>query len=403
MCVSPLDLSTYSTDMSRFRWLQCQLDEISKMKQVKTIRQALNKLPQGLEQTYERILINVPECNVDIVRRVLLWLAFSALPLPLEELHEMIAIEKDLPKIDEDALLSSPQDILDMCGSLLSVSDHDGKVKLAHLSVKDYLLSAAIVQSKVSSFALSVKESGEELAVDCLTYLSFSEFRSGPARTYDAYADRQRLHPAADHIARAWPQYVEAAGRSEALHTRVLRFFQEKSRPEFMSWVQTLNTVPGSDSHGWNRYPRHAHPLYYAASFGLDEAVQALIKGGAALDAPGSRFGGTALHAAVLRQRLRSMQHLLEAGANPNQADYQDITPLHTAAIYGNLEVIDLLLEYGASPRILDEYRRTPYDWAVECQQVETQERLLAALRDEESKTSTSYVSRGLNFVFSGH
>ncbi len=65
-----------------------------------------------------------------------------------------------------------------------------------------------------------------------------------------------------------------------------------------MSWVQDLNA---DYSFKYNLYPQHATSLYYAASFCLDHIVNALIENGAVLDAPGSRFGGTALHGAVLR------------------------------------------------------------------------------------------------------
>ena len=75
----------------------------------------------------------------------------------------------------------------------------------------------------------------------------------------------------------------------------------------------------------WDVYPRHATSLYYAASFGLAEIVEALIGTGAELNAPGSRFGGTALHAAALREHIPVMKLLLEAGSDPGRADFNHV------------------------------------------------------------------------------
>lgn len=114
----------------------------------------------------------------------------------------------------------------------------------------------------------------------------------------------------------------------------------------------------------WNDYPRHATRLYYAASFGLGDIVDGLIKSGVDLDVPGSRFGGTALYGATLWEHIPVMKALLKAGASPSRADFNLITPLHTAVIYGNVKVIKLLLEFGASKSAADSLGETPYDWA---------------------------------------
>jgi ankyrin repeat protein len=142
----------------------------------------------------------------------------------------------------------------------------------------------------------------------------------------------------------------------------------------FMSWVQILNAEYSSD---WNFYPQHATPLYYAASFGLTEMVKRLIETRINLNAPGSRFGGTALHAAVIRNHIDVMKLLLGADAKPSQADFHLITPLHTAAAHGNVDAAAMLLEFGASKDAVDETEETPYDWAVEAGQVDCQHLLL--------------------------
>src|SRR5947207_3760531 len=103
----------------RFRWVDCQLDAIAKLRTIKAIRNVMNQLPRGLNETYENILIKVSADDTEIVRRILLWLAFAVLPMTLDEVHEAIAIEHDLDHLDEESRLSSPRDILSLCSSLL--------------------------------------------------------------------------------------------------------------------------------------------------------------------------------------------------------------------------------------------------------------------------------------------
>jgi ankyrin repeat protein len=117
--------------------------------------------------------------------------------------------------------------------------------------------------------------------------------------------------------------------------------------------------------------------LYYAACFGLLDMVKYLIDHGADLDAPGSRYGGTALHGAVLRHHIPVVEALLEAGALARQADFHLITPLHTAAAHGQVEIVKLLLQYGALRDAEIPGEGTPVDWAIKASQKEVLDLLL--------------------------
>lgn len=226
--------------------MQCQLDDIAKLKQIKAVRKALNNLPSGINKTYERILARVPHGNFNVVHRALLWLSFNILPLLLEELAEAIAIEKGLLDIDEDALLSSPEDLLDMCSSLVIISESRDEVTLAHLSVKDYLLSTAIRDSDARKFALSRESANKEISLSCLTYLSYSEFRTGPVETQKAWCNRSERYPLLQYVTVAWPYHFNAAGQPQDLNAKIAQFLTDSSRCLFLSWVQSpkLGSLP---------------------------------------------------------------------------------------------------------------------------------------------------------------
>ncbi|KLU90038.1 hypothetical protein MAPG_09005 [Magnaporthiopsis poae ATCC 64411] len=64
-----------------FRWAWCQLDEITKLHTEGDIRDALERLPKTLDDTYERIINKIPEPTMEITRQVSKLLCSDA-PLP---------------------------------------------------------------------------------------------------------------------------------------------------------------------------------------------------------------------------------------------------------------------------------------------------------------------------------
>ena len=281
--------------------------------------------------------------------------------MTLPEIYEAIAIEPGLDPLDEESRLAQPQDILDLCGSLVSVSEH-GHLRLAHLSVRDYLTGTEIKHTNdLSIFALDPIDGNRELATCCLTYLSFKALAIGPSPMADAFNERKNQFPLLVNAAFSWTYFVRRTQMDTELRTQVADFISTSNRPIFMSWIQVINAVSGN----WNTYPRHATPLYYAASFGLLAIVEDLVKDRRVkLDAPGSRFGGTALHAAVLRDHLDVMKVLLDAGADPNKGDFNGLAPLHSAASYGKEDVVEVLVAYGATIDIRTSNGRSSFDFA---------------------------------------
>lgn len=291
-------------------------------------------------------------------------------------------------------------------------------MRLAHLSVRDYLLSAPIRQHPVlSRFALDPAKAHDELARDCLTYLNFDEFRNGPCKSDTAYCDRIKRHPLARYASTAWSYHIRAAqqhqqqqsqqqeeqsfpvsppnknANKDTLHDLSASFFSPSSRPTFMSWTQILNA---DSPFKWNLYPRHATPLYYASSFGLTSLVSHLISSlpnenpqalAKALNSPGSRFGGTAVHAATIRHHLDIMDLLLTAGADPARGDFNNVTPLHSAATQGNMQTIQMLLSYGAPLTARDALAgKTPAEWAAMSGEGEVAAFLTSPAKEEEEK-----------------
>ena len=68
------------------------------------VRQFINALPDGLYETYERILKEIPKTNQCHVRRVLQCLAVVIRPLRVEELAHSLALDVD--EIESEVAIS---------------------------------------------------------------------------------------------------------------------------------------------------------------------------------------------------------------------------------------------------------------------------------------------------------
>lgn len=108
------------------------------------------------------------------------------------------------------------------------------------------------------------------------------------------------------------------------------------------------------------RFPRHEPPLIAPSSSGDKTKVEALLKGGADVNAPG-KFGGTALSFAVSGHHKDVAELLLENGANVNSTNSAGWSALFYA---GDEGMAELLIAHGADVNAKDHTGVTPL-WDV--------------------------------------
>lgn len=335
-----------------FRWVQCQIESLVDKRTTKDIRNALHNVPATLEQTYRNILARIPEGDIHLAQQLLLCICFANTRLTFEELCEAVVIGDDCLTLDEDMRLLHPDDLLNICSSLISYDVYTSTVALAHSSVWTYLTSSEIRCSDVSRFALDYRSAQNAMARKCINYLSLPEFRSGYCTNDMALARRLLDWPFLEYSADNWPAHLRSALQERSdleptTQTLVMAFFdtaEQAGGGAFVSWIQAyvptapLDIIPSK-------------PLYYAARFGLLAIVRLMLATGGIkdLEARGGRVGSTPLHVAAAFGETEVVRALLAAGADVRERNAIGETGLYWATIFGYEEIVGLLKEAGAT------------------------------------------------------
>lgn len=346
---------------ARFRWVGCQVDVLKKCRTQAQVDQVLKSLPLNLEETYDRILDEISDSYKSEVRAVLQWLAFAQRPMRQEEIAEIVAFDEAHTKFCIKKRLLNPLDILTICSSLLvsqrASYEHSeyGEVvitelRLAHFSVKDYLLSPNRKNSRHAYYSLEEKASNAQVAKACLTYLSMKPLSNG-------YRGRDMQ----DIILTEWP-LLDYAARYCGAHLQIVEKELELTTRDLLHNFLGTHILPNGGNFGtlvgtmWYTATldliERTAPLYFAASYGLVSIVQLLLTSGSDIDleAEGGHHASTALQVAAYRGHTGCVRLLLDAGADPNSRNSLDQSSLYWAQVQGFAEIVELLLSHGATP-----------------------------------------------------
>jgi ankyrin repeat domain-containing protein 50 len=345
----------------RFRWVVCQIDMLRKCFTLHALRKALNSLPKTLDETYERILMNIDEIYISDVRKILQVLTFSTRPVKLVEMVEVLAIDWDTdePYFDSRNRIPDPNDIFTMCSTLVTSSNSSRahrfygdkrkfgeglNLRLAHSSVKEYLISGRIKASKASTYSMDATSAHIFIASTHLTYLMSPAFEIGFQRPWtlsQEYREWPLFQTARDY----WPKHINDAGPDlpESTKNLIQRFFDSRHKPnggQYSVWIASF--IPDASTETILNTP----PLYYAASFGMVTVVRMLLATmlKSEIDIKGGRTISTPLHAACYRRHLPVVKLLLEAGADPNSVSKFG----ESCMVWGNEDIRRLLQQYGA-------------------------------------------------------
>lgn len=239
----------YSLLFHRFRWVACQLDALVNCLDYPGLHHALATLPEGLDQTYTRILENIPSGYKNHTERILQLLLYSARPLRIEEVVDALAVgPEDEPRFDPENRLPDPTEVTRCCSSLVTLvkepivssftvrSDVPFRITipgypytlktelhLAHASVKEYLTS--IQASNKLGLRLNELIARTCIAKVCLGYLFSMIWNSSADTIIETF-------PLAEFCGDYWANYTDGAERGDkTLSALLLRLFDSTGRP----------------------------------------------------------------------------------------------------------------------------------------------------------------------------
>jgi len=109
----------------RFRWVALQLNDLKECRTKTDLKKQLANLPQGLDETYDQILLGIKERDHGYAKTFLQWLCFAICPLTLEELATTAAVDlcaENGPEYKSDNELQDIKDALKICSSFIMKS-----------------------------------------------------------------------------------------------------------------------------------------------------------------------------------------------------------------------------------------------------------------------------------------
>ncbi|KAI5366970.1 hypothetical protein J4E82_010917, partial [Alternaria postmessia] len=333
-----------------FRWAVCQLDTLGKCCNRAMLRKSLATLPRTLDQTYDRILTAISEEYAEYAMRILQWLAFSARPLSVEEVAEVVAIDvaRD-PAFDRDEVLEDPLEALNICSSLVTITTNEVDrrpgsaqriVALAHYSVQEYLVSDRIRQGSAKQYSMQEAACQSAITRGSLKYLIQLQ-QPLERETLQVFA-------LAGYSAEFWSSHLRKTRDEGEQASQLAATLMAKEEPAYLNWIWLHDP-----DRPWEKLKLEKNldsipmPLYYAALLGLSTTTRLLLDAGAEVNAQGGRYGN-ALQAASEGGHEQIVKMLLDAGADVNAQDRDYSNALQAASAGGHKQVVKMLLDKGA-------------------------------------------------------
>ena len=377
----------------RFRWVYCQLDVLRQCFP-SSVRDVLAELPESLDETYERILQQIPNPKRAHTHRLLQCLVVAAYPLRVEELAEVLAIDFSAtgmtPRLDENLRCEDKERaVLSACSSLITIVRDDWGsrfVQFSHFSVKEFLTSDRLAASTVDILRyhhIRLEAAHMMMAQVCLSVLL----------QLDNHMDKQTIssYPLSNYAGEHFSNHVEFENVISSISNGVDELL-DRDKPHFYMWVWLL--IGDCDPEDWHsselgqitkyhscslrtqdhdtkpKTPPRLPPLYYVAALGhLYLARHLILKRPQDLDVRDDK-GCTPLHIAVLAGKQRVSRLLIEHSIDLDIQDINHRTQLHTVGYMGLYEATRMLLQLGEPLKTRvnarDTNNRTPLHLASE-------------------------------------
>lgn len=116
----------------RFRWAECQIQSIERLRDISDLRRTLVDLPHDISETYVRIFEAIPERDRQLMRRVLIWVIGHSSMASVSErginaTMLLSAVDWDIHGSNKERRPSTldVEDLQELCGCLMTFRTDD--------------------------------------------------------------------------------------------------------------------------------------------------------------------------------------------------------------------------------------------------------------------------------------
>jgi hypothetical protein len=261
-----------------------------------------------MDPTYDRIVDavrNQPTACATLAITTLAWIVKAQRVLKINELQIAVSLEADMTKLEKMDMLDEGK-LIDSCHGLIVMDATNKTVRLVHVTAQEYLNRKNIIP----------RNSDTTLAIACITYLSFDEFKNHNCESC-SYSIQCHTHNFFKYAVANLLFHLNSSDQESTVEV-FERFLENEGNVSsyFKARSSNLVIVPGK-------------PLSLLVA---------------------SALGHTAM-----------VKHLLEKGYNISTIDQELLTPLHLASGNGHLELVKLLLEKEPIQMLLINQRTHPF------------------------------------------
>jgi hypothetical protein len=344
----------------------------------------LSKGLAKLDEAYNEAIIRIDGQLAEdrsLARRALSWITYTQRPLTTKELCDALAIELGDKALNSDNIYDV-EDVITVCAGLVTVDEESSIIRLVHYTTQEYFESVCLEWNPSAQ---------EEIAVACMTYLSFDTFRSGSCAGDKAF-ERLAENGFFDYSSHYWSEHVRPV-QSTTL-CLALAFLCDEALTDSTAQGAAILAYEPLDANSWFR--SRTSGLHLTARYGLVYLTKKLLlskHGDSNIKADSKdKYGRTPLSWAAWEGHEAVVRLLIERDdVEADSKDKYGRTPLLWAACEGHEAVVRLLIERDdVEADSKDNRGRTPLSWAA-WEGHELVVRLLIERDDVEADSKDSY------------
>jgi hypothetical protein len=367
----------------------------------------LEATPTTLEELYAqsmRRLESFAQETGRLAKSCFAWLLLSKEDLEITQLRHALGVGERPSDFDKDNLPAA-NEIVKVCGGLVTLSGGNSSIVFSHSTVRDYLLD------RLHDWAPDAEET---VARGCIDYLNLDAFRRGRCDTDETFESRLRDFPLYRYAARHWGHYLRDIPTSILSPNEILSFLMDTAKVDSASQaVLAPENAPLQVGYSQDT-PKRMTGLHLAAYFGLVVVIELLLAQGQKPISNDSEHRTPLWRAtekghskamallsrrdritfsSMLAQRQNELAASLFIVAGQNIKDLQGRTALHMGAIYEDLDIMKLALQNSSSIDPEDDDGKTPLELAIQGKKRDATEWLLQECAGTTRVTASAILS----------